>query len=110
MRTGLIEWEHVPPDDLQVSEVIARAGNSLAGDGKGDICGIRNGDGSIYRVIACDDDGESQRIAIALQGLGFFRDVARGVNVDRGFQHVFDREPKRAPVPSFRPGGHRSRR
>ena len=68
MRTGLIEWESVPSDDLQVLAEIVKAGNPMAGDGKGDTFGILSAEGSMCREIACDDYTEGQRIAIALQG------------------------------------------
>ncbi len=70
--------------------------------------GIVNLDGILYRV-AVGNRVEMFRVGDALLALGFVTERPEGVLVERNFQMVYDLRPV-VVVPSFRPGGHRSRR
>ena len=106
MITGLLPDENPHPDDLEIWAAIKKASSKVPSDGKSIMVGIRNDDGTIYRVVASDDRAEMLDIGGALIALGFKAEYSQGVST-RAFQTIYDRAPK-VTVPSFEP--RRSRR
>ena len=109
MFTILIEGVDPRPDDVELVAAITKASNPVPAVGARLLIGMINEDGLLYRAIQCEDMTELYRVGDALRAHGFVSEVAQGSYAQRGFRLMYDRVPKMV-VPSYRPGGHRSRR
>lgn len=105
MITGLLPDETPHPDEVEIWAAIKKASNKVPSDGKSIMVGIRNDDGTSYRVVASDDMAEMMDIADALIALGFKAEYSQGVST-RALQTIYDRTGlQMPPCPASRRAG-----